>query len=157
MDYTQYYTPDRLRRIRKSKSYQDLLAVALEVLVALNKNHAGPIVQVCGPISNGGRGTRQENLFIFKRVIEQVCADGLVVFNQMPFEDDMERIFKSDADPQGVRLLEEFYGPIFESGLLQMLCFFPGWAESLGAVWEYHAGKRLGLPVIFLADQYVIG
>ncbi len=157
MDYTHFYTPDRLRRIKESQSSQDLLAVALEVLVALNKNYPGPIVQVCGPIGTGGTGSRKENLAIFKRAIERVCENGLVVFNQMPFEDDMARIYKSSIEPAGeLPLLEEFYGSIFSTGFIQLLCFLPGSEGSFGATWEKKRGRELKIPMLDLADCYVV-
>lgn len=158
MDYTQYYTADRLKRIKEARNYLELREVALEVLQDLNRDHyPKPIVQVCGPITNGGRNTRAENLWVFKRVIERVCADGLVVFNQTPFEDDMDRIHRSYPELRNeVLLLEEFYGSLFATGLIQLLCFFPGWESSWGAVWEKQRGQELSIPILYLSDCYLI-
>ncbi len=72
----------------------------------------------------------------------------------MPFEDDMERIYKSDPKLKGTRLLEEFYLPMFKSGLIKILCFLPGWQNSIGATWEHEQAKKLGIPIIYLAEYY---
>ena len=151
-----YYTPDRILAIKESLDYQDLLLVALDVLEDIDDDYPSrPIIQVCGPISTGGTGSRVKNLEIFSRVIERVVSDGLVVFNQMPFEDAMGKIFNSSPDMQGTKLLEEFYLPIFKTNLISMLLFLPGWQNSVGASWEYNQGKKLEIPTICLAEYYI--
>jgi len=110
---------------------------------------------VCGPISSGGMNSRDANLFVFSRAINRISEDGLLIFSQMPFENGMDRIYKSDPKLQGLRLLEEFYLPIFRSGFIKLLCFLPGWECSIGASWEHKQAEILKIPRIDLAESYV--
>lgn len=154
---SEYYTPERLDLLKCARNYQDLLRVALDILEEIAQdNGIRPIAQVCGPISTGGRNSREENLRVLSRAINKLSSDGLAVFNQMPFESDMERVYKSDPSLQGVRLLEEFYLPIFQSGFISMLCFIPGWSASTGTKWEHERAKELNIPRIYLSDAYII-
>lgn len=155
MDNSEYYTPDVLRRISKAKNYHDLLVIAMEILDAINNDYGSKtIIQVCGPISTGGTGSRDKNLAILSRTIDRLTADGLVVFSQMPFEDDMGRLRKSDPNQDGIGLLEGFYLPIFKSGYIDLLCFIPGWEKSLGATWEHEQAQKLDIPRVYLSDYY---
>ena len=156
-DHVQYYTPDRIDCIKKSQDYQDLLLVAMDILEDINDDYAPrPIAMVCGPISTGGTGSRRQNLYIFSKVIERVTTDGLIVFNQMPFENDIDRIYNLNTDLPRIKLLEEFYGPIFRSGFISLLLFIPGWAGSVGAKWENEQAKILGIPRLYLAQSYML-
>jgi hypothetical protein len=153
---TQYYPHHIIRRINCADSYQDLLCVAIDILGEIrDKNPLKPIAMVCGPISTGGKGCRKDNLALFSRAIDRLTADGLILFNQMPFEEDMERIYKSRPELQGSRLLEEFYLPIFRLRFIKLLCFLPGWETSKGATWENEQAKKLKIPMIYLAESYM--
>jgi len=152
----EFFTPEVRSAIRESQDYDDLLLVAMDILEEMNDSFAPkPIAMVCGPISNGGTGSRKENLVIFSRAIDRVTSGGLIVFNQMPFENDMERIYNSAPLLQGFRLLEEFYLPIFKSGFVSLLCFLPGWEKSIGAKWEHERAKILKIPRLYLAESYL--
>lgn len=130
-----YYSQAHLESIKEAQNYQELLEVGMDVLENMrSENSLAPIAMVCGPISTGGKGSRKENLRIFEMAIQRLSAGGLIVFSQMPFEKDMERIYKSDPKLQGLRLLELFYRPIFQSGIIKLLCFMDGWEESVGAM-----------------------
>ena len=154
---SEYYTPERLGLIKSAKNYQDFLKVAMNILEEIsNDSGIRPIAQVCGPISTGGTNSRKENLKILSGAIRKLNSDGLTVFNQMPFENDMERVYKSHPSLQGLRLLEEFYLPIFESGFISMLCFIPGWTGSTGTKWEHEKARDLNIPRIYLSDAYII-
>ncbi len=153
---SKYYTHRILRQIRTAGDYIDLRITGIVILREMaHKEPLRPIAMLCGPISTGGKGSRKENLEVFSRAIDRISADGLFVFNQMPFENDMERIYKSDQKLQGTRLLEEFYLPMFKSGLIKLLCFLPGWENSVGATWEHEQAKALNIPRIYLAESYI--
>ena len=147
---------DNLARISTAKNYDDLLAVGMDILLRLHRDCPdGPIAMVCGPISSGNKNSRAVNLHIFSRAIDRLSSGGLFIFDQMPFEDDMERIYKSNPALQGTRLLEEFYLPIFKTGYIRLLCFLPGWENSTGARWEHDQAKRLKISRIYLDESYV--
>ena len=153
---SEYYTRRILVQITKTRTYGDLLSISAGILRAMAHDHPfKPIVKLCGPVSTGGKGSRKENLKVFSRAIERMQADGLFVFSQMPFEDDMERIFKSSPDFQGTRLFEEFYLPMFKSGRIKILCFLPGWECSTGATWEHEQARKMNIPRIYLAESYI--
>ena len=152
----EYYTPNRRCAIREAKNYQDLLKIAMEIIEDITEGYpCMDMAIVCGPISTGGTGSRVENLIIFDRAITRIINDGLIVFNQMPFEENMDRLVHLSPDMGGTRLLEEFYLPIFESGLIGQLCFLPGWEKSIGAAWEHKQAKRLKIPVLKLHQSYM--
>ena len=149
------YRIDDLRDIEKATSYTDLLTVATRVLARMFvTNPEKHITMVCGPISTGGRGSRKENLAVFAGAIARLSRGGNYIFSQMPFENDMERIYKSDPALQGLRLLEEFYLPIFEMNFVKLICFLPGWENSIGAAWEHTQAKRFNIPIIYLSEYY---
>ena len=152
-----YYSNTNLKRIKEAKDYKELLAVAVSVLTEIHNLNAPikPVAMVCGPISTGGKPSRAMNLEIFNRAINRLSAGGLMVFSQMPFDDNMYRIYKSDPNLQGYRLLEEFYLPIFELGFIGLLCFIPGWTNSIGALWEHQQAKRLNIPRVYLSGYYI--
>jgi hypothetical protein len=151
-----YYTRRILKQIRSAINYHDLLSTAMIILRAMHHDHPfKPVTMVCGPISTGGKNSRKENLKVFSVAIDRMSADGMLVFSQMPFEDDMERIFNSSPNLQGLRLMEEFYLPILKSGFIKLMVFLPGWEKSIGATWEHEQSKALNIPRIYLAESYI--
>ncbi|MDO8496351.1 MAG: hypothetical protein Q7S43_02765 [bacterium] len=151
----EYYTHERMLAIKESQDYKDLVLVAWDILEDINDDFAPrPIAMLSGPISTGGKGSRTENLLVFSRAIQRVSAGGLIVFDQMPFEDDISRIFKSDPRQEEMCLLEEFYLPIFETRFISLMCFLPSWESSFGARWEHEQAETIGIPRIYLADSY---
>ena len=154
---SEYYTRRILKKIASATDYKSLNSIGMGILMAMRHEHPfRPIAMVCGPISTGGKGSRKENLKNFSRAIDRISANGLFIFSQMPFENDMERIFKSNPELQGTRLLEEFYLPIFKSGLIKLLCFLNGWENSVGATWEREQAEALHIPRIDLSDKYIL-
>lgn len=133
--------------LEKSQNIKDLYIIAERVINRMPK----PIVQVCGPIGTGGLGSVEKNLNAFNDTIINLQNDGLIVFDQMPFEEPMQK-FKEKI-PKGEYLesiLTDFYLPIIESGLISKFYFMNGWESSHGANWEYKEAQRLGIPVIYL-------
>ena len=116
----------------------------------------GPIAQVCGPISTGGNGSAEKNLDILAKAIKFLTKKGISVFNQLPFERTFDKIMR-DYKTSGydTPILEEFYGPIFESGKIKNVYFLPGWRKSVGARWEYNYAKKLGIKTIFLPKNWI--
>ncbi|MBI5003920.1 DUF4406 domain-containing protein [Candidatus Kaiserbacteria bacterium] len=148
MSLTQFHwnTEDQ-KALDRAQSYGDLLLIAKDVISRMRK----PVVQVCGPISTGGTGVMSENIDRLKKKIDALERQDVEIFNQIPFQYRIQAI----AAARGVKdyeheLLNEFYLPIFESGLVQELYFMPDWQTSEGSRWEHAQGERLGMKITYL-------
>lgn len=111
-------------------------------------------VQFCGPISTGGLGNAEENIECLESFIIDSIKMGIPVFNQLKYENDFNTILGPmigyDHD-----LLEYFYRPIFESGLIKYLIFLPNWETSYGCKWEMDLALKLGIQIIVMDDYLV--
>lgn len=132
----------------QAASFEHLASIGLRIL----RRMPPPVGQVCGPISTGGVGTIEGNVRIFREAIAELERNGLNIFNQMPFESKLIEI--KDREPEGdIAILEKFYRPIFESGIVRKLYFIPGWETSFGATWEHTTGGLLGIERIYLRQD----
>lgn len=148
-----YWDKKSLELIELAEDYSDLYAVVKEMLPKIRQ----PIGQVCGPITSGGKGSLEENLRIFEKTILRLSSKGISIFNQLPFETTLERIWKADKRDLKIRnldLLEGFYLPIFESGFIKDLYFIYGWNSSFGTTWEHKEAKKIGLNIIYLPENF---
>lgn len=143
----EYWTKEDVLEMEQSVTMREMFDVALRVL----KRMPQPVGQVCGPISTGGRGSLLENMVAFNETIVFLQAEGKIIFDQMPFEAPMQR-FKVDLVPgeYATTILNDFYLPIFESGLIKKLYFMKDWESSKGAVWEHKQAKRLGIEIEYI-------
>lgn len=142
----QYWTAQDKAALPAATSFSNLAVIALSVLSRMPQ----PVSQVCGPISTGGLGSVEKNLAVFDTAIDRLIKQGIVVFDQMPFEVHFFRIMENgQATRQNNTLLNEFYLPIFESGHVSRLYFIPGWESSKGANWEHQQAQRLGLEIVY--------
>jgi hypothetical protein len=126
------------KRLKESNTFKDLLEVAMMILSTTNQ----PVSMVSGPISTGGKGSQELNIFAMQDYIEELYKDGENVFDQTPFEEPMQRI-KKHAATYDYALLNEFYLPIFESGYIKKMFFMYDWESSIGASWEHEQMIRL--------------
>ena len=141
-----YFTEKDLHGLTLAGNFRDLSKIALEII----KRMPQPVVQVCGPMTTGGKGTLEENLAVFGETIKTLTERGEYVFNQMPFESPMQRMKTEDWYKGGSQILDGFYLPIFESGFIKTLYFIEGWEESVGASWEHEQALRLGIGIVYL-------
>lgn len=147
-----------IRECAKADSFAELLPIAI---AELRKFPAGGEV-VCGPISTGGRGSFEANFKVFGGTIKTLLREGRPMFSQVPYE---ERImfFKKrwqEADPSRtgqyyIPILEEFYLPIFQTGLIKKGWFIPGWESSFGARWERKTLAEHGAEIHDLTADWV--
>ncbi len=140
-----HWTKEDLALLARTETCADMFTVAKRVLNRLPK----PVVQVCGPISTGGAGSLKKNLALMDRAVELLHTHGRHVFSQLPFEEPMQRIKYAHQGSYAMTLLDDFYKPLFESGLVDALYFLPAWQSSFGARWEYEQAKRLGIKTLF--------
>lgn len=133
-------------RLKRATTFEELLEVALLVIDRAKK----PVGMACGPITTGGKENPKDNMKTLKKAIKMLSEMGASVFDQMPFENHMQRIKATPYYRGGNHLLEIFYLPIFESGKITTLYFVSGWETSQGAMWEHEQAKRLGIKTAYV-------
>jgi hypothetical protein len=142
-----YWEEKDWQDVDRAKSMADLYIIAKRIIDRMPK----PIVEVCGPIANGGLGSIEANLNAFNETIKKLQKDGLNVFDQMPLEESMQKLkVGNDMDKLVRDLLNDFYMPIFKSGAISVFYFMPGWESSRGAIWEHETAKELNIEIIYL-------
>ncbi|MCL5017470.1 MAG: DUF4406 domain-containing protein [Patescibacteria group bacterium] len=146
LELPRYWTPFDIFDLRRARSFESLFKVAHSVLLRMPQ----PVSMVCGPITSGGRGGRVENIKIFKKTIDELSAKNIEVFSQMPFERPIWKIQRISYCEGGYNVLDSFYLPIFESGLIKAFYFIRGWESSFGAKWEHGQAKRLKIKIVYL-------
>ena len=134
-----------------ARTYVELGQIALAVLRKMDRAVTPvSIGQACGPITSGGLGSIEANLKRFEWRVKKLQSRGLHIFDQLPFEGHMFRIWDANGRNDDKTLLEDFYSPIFESGLIKTLHFIPGWPGSNGSMWEHRQAVRLGIKIDYL-------
>jgi hypothetical protein len=145
----QYWTKEDWENLEKVDSVQDLYIIAQSIISRMPK----PFIQVCDPVAlNGGLGSIEANLNAFNETIKKLQKQGLNIFDQMPFEDSMQKL-KVKLAVEGKyfnNILTDFYYPIFESGLIEAFYFMPNWETSRGAKFEHKKAKELGIKIVYL-------
>lgn len=131
--------------IDKAKTYTDLFDIAIDFIPRMPQ----PLVQFCGPISTGGKGSIESNLAELDKAILFFATKGVSIFDQIPFEEPMQRI-KSNKEGYNYDLLNQFYVPIFELGYIKKFVFLPDWESFLGAIWEHDWAKEHGIKIEYL-------
>lgn len=137
--------------IASAKSFAELLIVALRILNRIDEDEVGI---VCGPISTGGLGTIRDNLVVFNQAIQTLQHAGHKVFDQMPFEDAIQRL-KDPNISYDMRILTEFYAKIFESGHITVQYFIHNYLTSRGAIWEHEQAEKRGIKRVYLGENYL--
>ena len=143
----QYWTPEDFAALEKVDTAAGIFQVALRIISRMPK----PFGQVCGPIGTGGFGDVMLNLHAFNETIHSLQAQGVHVFDQMPFEMPMQRIkenLKPGEYPESI--LTDFYLPLFKSGYITRFYFMPNWKTSHGAQWEHGLAQELGIEIKYL-------
>lgn len=144
----QHWTDREEIALYQAKTVHDLRHIAIAVLERM----AGEISMVCGPISTGGKGSKKENLKIFEKTVEVAVRKGYKVFNQLIFEEPMERMRPKNR--YHYEVLDYFYRPIFASGHISNGLFISGWEKSFGSVKEYSYTKEFDVKVILLEPDF---
>ena len=148
-----YYSPTmHLPWLERCNSFEEVAEVAIDVLHHMHQLFPQKTFhQICGPITTGGL-TVNQNLLRLEQTIVCQRELGRIVFNQLPTETRLGYLLKmweQDTRNRGnycFKLLEGFYQPIFESGLIHKLLFLPNWQSSIGARWEQVFGQKIGIP-----------
>jgi hypothetical protein len=133
--------------LEKVQSFKDLYVIAERVIGRMPR----PIIQVCGPIATGGLGSIEANLNAFNETIMKLQAEGFTIFDQMPYEEPMQKLKTSYPEAEHLKyILDDFYWPIFNLGLISAFYFMPNWQTSKGATKEHEKAKQLGVKIVYL-------
>mgnify|MGYP001559097243 CR=1 FL=1 len=143
-----YWTKEDWENLEKVSNFADMRVIAKRVLDRIPR----PVAGVCGPIAEtGGLHSIEANLKVFNNTIIQLQKNGLRIFDQMPFEDKMQELkAKMNREDFLKELDDDFYMPIFESGVVSTFYFIPGWETSNGAKFEHEKAKELGIKIVYL-------
>lgn len=143
----EYWKEEDWKDLENVKNVSDIYTIADRIITRMDK----PFIQVCGPVANGGLGSIKANLDFFNETIKDLQNKGLSVFDQMPFEGQMQNLKKKfSIEEISDHILNDFYMPIFKSGNISAFYFIPNWQTSYGAKWEHEKAKELGVKIIYL-------
>lgn len=146
-----YWTEADVQELEKVKTYHEMALIAMRILERI----PGSKTQICGPISTGGKGSKEENMKEFNKAIFFFHQQGENVFDQVPFQEAMTRLSR-EVNSYDTRVLTDFYLPLFESGKVTTFIFLPGWRSSKGARWENEQIKKIGYKIIYLPKNWDI-
>ncbi len=148
----QNWTEKDIQYLKTINSYSEMKEVALKMLKGLPQ----PVAQVCGPLTTGGRGSFKANLEMFSEGIEILVNKGKTVFDQRPFEIPIQNLKKlTKGSGYQFEVLNDFYLPIFKSGLVKELYFLPGWEGSVGAKWEHEQARLLNIEILYFDKDLI--
>lgn len=147
MHIGQYWTPFDFDEIKAAKTFGECVPVALGVLAKMPQ----PVSMVAGPLTSGGLGSASENIKAFEMTIAALEKKGETVFSQLPFEPKFLQLSANWKEDYCTPILDDFYMPIFKSGLVKKMWFMPNWQTSTGAKWEYEVCDKLGIERIIIS------
>lgn len=148
-----YWTNHLKDQASKAKSFKELLPVAMTILESIPQ----PAGYASGPISNGGKSDPaaiENNSVRFKQAIANLIDQNHSIFDLTQYTEHVIRIAGGEWKPEhNTWLLNDFYLPLFESGLIKTIYMIPGWKQSAGATWEHEQAKRLGIEILYLDEN----
>ena len=159
-----YWTDEDRRNAALAKTMEDLSLVGMQKLERMLKINANAhIIQCCGPITNGGLGSFEENIQELTKAIAFLIIKRDPVFNQLPFGKDMMRILNeelcipaSERKERNAIILEKFYDPLLKSGHIKELKFLHLWHTSEGTLYEHKKAKEYGIHINYLAQDFSV-
>ena len=150
-----YWSENLLDYVFSANSYKELGGIALDFVESMPR----PVEQVLGPITSGGYGSIKKNLYVLESAIRELMDRGRIIFNQLPFESPLMRI-RAENLSYGREtqddLLNQFYLPIFKSGLITKVHFIYGWRSSYDSIWEHEKAKKLGIEINYLERNFYV-
>ena len=143
-----YWTKEVELTSNNAKDFKELSVIGINIL----KNLPNKTILVCGPISTGGLGSIEANLYKLNATVHKFIKNGESVFDQTPFEDVVIKLRKKLNDINGQKTLNDFYLPLFKSGYIKEVRFLPDWKSSKGATWEHNLAKKLGIKITYITN-----
>jgi hypothetical protein len=152
-----FWTDDDHLEVALVTSFEGAASIGIRILERMRQTER-EIVQICGPMSTGGLGNLSANMARFQLAIVRAQSQGLLVFDQIPFQNAIIRLsgFEEGRRSYNHDILEIFYRRIFESGHVRRTLFLPGWEGSVGATWERKLVSDLGLVVVEYPEEWLL-
>jgi hypothetical protein len=127
-----FLNSDEQSALRTVPFLHDVTNIAIAVLNKMKETKL-PVVMICSPISTGGLGSTEMNLARYKKAIEKAKEHGLVVFDILPFEAELPRIFRTYQGNHEADKFVYFEMPIYSGHKLTKALFLEDWPSSQGA------------------------
>lgn len=151
-----YWIQEEHDAVKNVKTMDEAAEIALKILARMSAGEK-PIVQLCGPMTTGGLGDFEKNMARFNRAVKAAHERGLLVFDQVMFQEAMVRICNcKEGDPYPMDILEVFYRKVFYSGHIGKTLFLSGWESSLGARWERELALKLQIPIEEYPEEWLL-
>lgn len=145
-----HWTEEHYAQLPLIDSLPDLGRMGIKMAAHLKLQHRYVAI-VCGPMTTGGLGSLDANMARHALGQQRLRKLGIVVFNQAPFQEAIIRLTDHhNSTEYDMRILEDFYRPIFLSRHITHAWFLPGWEGSKGAAWE--RDFLLALPEVSVLD-----
>lgn len=154
-------TPKQVKKLAKVKNFAQMAAIAVKSIRKARKKYKGvSTIELCAPISSGGKGSVKANLAEMNKAIEALKDLPYLLFNQLPYEKKIGAL-KASAHKKrknkiayDMAVLLDFYEVFFNKGIIDILIFMPNWYSSIGACWEYRKAKKNGMKTLQLKDNW---
>jgi len=148
------------RLLQCAEEISDVTEIAKAVLRRMKserreKRLQSEIIMICGPMANGGLGL-EANLERFRLAIKRAKKEGFLVFDQLPFQEVLNRTCPQKKNGNNVLILGGFYRPLFESRFFERAFFLPEWQTSFGARWEKSLLQQLRIPVEDVPAEWLV-
>jgi hypothetical protein len=152
----EHWTDIEKKALKNVATLEETAEIAIAILIRMKQLNGHKVIAICGPMSTGGLGNLQTNMCRFRRAIAIASKNGLVVFDQTPFQEAIIRVtgYKEGVE-YCVDILEVFYRKIFESGHISKALFLPRWQTSKGASWERQLLASLKIPIEEYPEEWL--
>jgi hypothetical protein len=157
-----HWTDEDHHQIKMSPTLRHMADVGTVMIRRLRQRSlTGNVALLSGPMTSGGLENFEANMELFGHCIQLVRERGIVVFNQLPFQNGMIRILGAgkklnykpgDTDyPQNI--MDDFYWPLLQAGDVTHLMLLPTWVTSNGSTQEVGMALRVGTVAIEEMDE----
>ncbi len=153
--FDEHWTEAHIESLRAARTLEEAGHVGVTILERMRVT-GREIIQICGPMTTGGLGTLPKNMERFALAIERARGQGLLVFDQIPFQQAIIRVTDHhDGGAYCTDILEVFYRRILGCGHVSRALFLPGWESSRGARWEWEFVRSCGIPAELYPEAWL--
>lgn len=137
------FSTDEVLKVIEARTPEALTKLALEFL----RRRVKRVALVCGPITTGDRRSPEENRRRLAAVVSALRRKGVVVFDQIVFLRQIEKMRGLPQYQDRAYLREVFHLPLLKSGWVKTIYMAYEWRDSVGARWYHDRAKELGIEV----------